>query len=221
MANLGAAENEAAKLGANVISNSYGSSEYSGELSDQTNYFNHPGIAITASAGDGGYGVEFPASSQFVTAVGGTTLNLNANSSYKSETAWSKTGSGCSASITKPSWQVDTGCSKRTVGDVSADADPNTGAAVYDSVRYSGRSGWFQVGGTSLAAPLIGAVYALAGNASTVSQTYGSHPYANTASLHDVTSGSNGTCASAYLCAAISGYDGPTGLGSPSGLGAF
>jgi subtilase family serine protease len=221
MANLGAAENEAAKLGANVISNSYGSSEYSGELSDQTSYFHHPGIAITASAGDGGYGVEFPAASQFVTAVGGTTLSLNTNNSYKSEIAWSKTGSGCSAYITKPSWQVDTGCSKRTVGDVSADADPNTGAAVYDSVRYSGRSGWFQVGGTSLGAPLIGAVYALAGNAGTVSQTYGSHPYANTASLHDVTSGSNGTCISPYLCTAIAGYDAPTGLGSPSGPGAF
>lgn len=218
LANLGAAVNEAAKLGANVISNSYGGSEYSSETSDESTYFNHPGVAITASSGDGGYGVEFPAASQYVTAVGGTTLNLNADNTYSSESAWSGSGSGCSAYIVKPSWQTDTGCAKRTVADVSADADPNTGAAVYDSVRYQGQSGWFQVGGTSLAAPLVGAVYALAGNAGTV--TYGSYPYSHTSSLHDVTSGSNGSCGS-YLCTAGTGYDGPTGLGSPNGTGGF
>ncbi len=219
MANLGAAENEAVKLGANVISNSYGSSEYSGEVSDQSSYFNHPGVMITASAGDGGYGVEFPAASQYVTAVGGTTLNLNSDNTYASESAWSKTGSGCSSYIAKPTWQLDTGCANRTVGDVSADADPNTGAAVYDSVRYQGQAGWFQVGGTSLSSPLIAAVYALAGNASSL--TYGSNAYAHTSSLHDVTVGSNGTCSPSYLCTAQVGYDGPTGLGTPNGLGAF
>jgi subtilase family serine protease len=218
LANLGAAVNEAASLGANVISNSYGGSEYSSETSDQNTYFNHPGIAITASSGDGGYGVEFPAASQYVTAVGGTTLKLNADNTYAGETAWSGSGSGCSAYIAKPSWQTDSGCSRRTVADVSADADPNTGAAVYDSVRYQGQAGWFQVGGTSLAAPLIGAVYALAGNAASV--TYGSYPYAHTSLLHDVSSGSNGSCGS-YLCTAGTGYDGPTGLGSPNGAGGF
>jgi len=219
LANLGAAVNEAARLGANVISNSYGGSEYSSETSDQNTYFNHPGVAITASSGDGGYGVEFPAASQYVTAVGGTTLTLTSSNGYAGETAWSGSGSGCSAYIAKPSWQTDSGCSRRTVADVSADADPNTGAAVYDSVRYQGQAGWFQVGGTSLAAPLVGAVYALAGNAGSV--TYGSYPYSHTSSLHDVTSGSNGSCGGSYLCTAGPGYDGPTGLGSPNGTGGF
>jgi subtilase family serine protease len=218
LANLGAAVNEAAVLGANVISNSYGGSEYSSETNDQNTYYNHPGVAITASSGDGGFGVEFPAASQYVTAVGGTTLRLTAGNVYAGETAWSGAGSGCSAYIAKPSWQKDTGCSTRSVADVSADADPNTGASVYDSVRYQGRAGWFQVGGTSLAAPLVGAVYALAGNAASV--TYGSYPYTHTSSLHDVTSGSNGSCGS-YLCTAGAGYDGPTGLGSPNGTGGF
>ncbi len=219
LADLGAAENEAVALGANVISNSWGAGEYSGETSDETRYFKHPGVVITASSGDGAYGVEFPAASQYVTAVGGTTLNLGANNTYGSETAWADAGSGCSAYEPKPAWQTDTGCSHRTVADVSADADPNTGAAVYDSVNYSGQSGWFQVGGTSLASPLIASVYALTGSAA--SATYGSTPYAHTSSLHDVTSGSNGTCSPAYLCTGGAGYDGPTGLGTPNGLAAF
>jgi subtilase family serine protease len=219
LASLGAAENTAARLGATVISNSYGGSEYSAETSDSQTYFDHPGVAITVSSGDNGYGVEFPAASQYVTAVGGTTLSLNANNTRASETTWSGSGSGCSAYIAKPSWQKDTGCARRTVADVSADADPNTGAAVYDSMRYQGRSGWFQVGGTSLAAPLVAGVYALAGNSSSVS--FGSYPYAHTSSLFDVTSGSNGSCGGSYLCTAVSGFDGPTGLGAPIGIGGF
>jgi subtilase family serine protease len=218
LANLGAAENTAARLGANVISNSYGGNEYSGEVSDSSTYFNHPGVAITVSSGDSGYGVEFPAASQYVTAVGGTTLRLTSGNARSSETAWSSAGSGCSAYIAKPSWQTDGGCSRRTVADVSADADPNTGAAVYDSVRYQGQRGWFQVGGTSLAAPLVAGVYALAGNAGSVN--YGSYPYSHTSSLFDVTSGSNGSCGS-YLCNAGAGFDGPTGLGTPNGTGGF
>src|SRR5579884_1409405 len=153
MSNLGKAENTAVSLGANVVSNSWGGSEYSTEGADSAAYFNHPGVAITVSTGDNGYGVEFPASSQYVTAVGGTTLNLTPAGARGSETAWSGAGSGCSLYIAKPSWQTDTGCAKRSVADVSADADPNTGAAVYDSVSYQGQTGWFQVGGTSLASP--------------------------------------------------------------------
>jgi subtilase family serine protease len=218
LANLGAAENEAAAWGATVISNSYGGGEYSGEVSDQATYFTHPGIAITASSGDGGYGVEFPAAASTVTAVGGTTLKLNSNNTWLSESVWSGAGSGCSAYVAKPSWQADSGCTRRAVADVSADADPNTGAAVYDSVRYQGQSGWFQVGGTSLASPLVAAVYALAGNASSID---GSYPYSQASSLHDVTTGSNGSCGGSYLCTAKPGYDGPTGLGSPNGTGGF
>ena len=101
---------------------------------------------------------------------------------------------------------------------MSADADPNTGVAVYDSYSYQGYSGWLVFGGTSVASPITASVYALAGNAATV--TYGSYPYSNTTSLNDVTSGSNGNC-STDLCNATTGWDGPTGLGTPNGTGAF
>jgi subtilase family serine protease len=217
-ANLSTAVDEAASLGANEISNSYGGSEYSNEVSDQSHY-NHPGIAVTASSGDGGYGVEFPAASQYLTAVGGTTLTRDSSARGWGETAWSSAGSGCSAYIPKPSWQTDTGCSRRTVADVSADADPNTGVSVYDSYAYKGQSGWLVFGGTSVASPIIASVYALAQNSGSV--TYGSYPYTHTSSLYDVTSGSNGSCGGSYLCTAGPGYDGPTGLGTPNGSGGF
>ncbi|HZQ15610.1 MAG TPA: hypothetical protein VFA82_02440 [Gaiellaceae bacterium] len=212
------AENEAVALGANVVSNSWGGGEYSGETSDSSTYFNHPGVMITVSSGDSGYGVEYPAASRYVTAVGGTSLHLSGGV-WSSESAWSGAGSGCSAYESKPSWQHDSSCSRRTVADVSADADPNTGAAILDSTPYNGGTGWYQVGGTSLASPLVAAVYALTGTAS--SGTYASTPYANAGSLHDITSGGNGSCGGSYLCTALSGYDGPTGLGSPNGLAGF
>lgn len=218
--NLMAAVDQALAKGATVISNSYGSGEFSGETS-YDGHFNHQGIVITFSAGDSGYGAEYPAASRYVTAVGGTTLNVNGNNTYGSESAWSGTGSGCSAYELKPSWQSDSLCANRTVADASADADPNTGAAVYDSVRYQGRSGWFKVGGTSLSSPLVAATYALAGGVA--SGVWGnSLPYsASSASLHDIISGSNGACGGSYLCTAMAGYDGPTGLGTPSGTGGF
>jgi subtilase family serine protease len=211
--NLATAENTAAALGATEISNSYGGGEFSGETGYDS-YYNHPGIAITVSSGDGGYGVEFPAASQYVTAVGGTSLTAAGNTRGWSETAWSGAGSGCSAYETKPSWQKD-GCGGRTVADVSAVADPATGVAVYDTYN---TSGWLVFGGTSVASPIIASVYALAGNASTVN--YGSYPYGHTSALNDVTSGSNGSCGT-YLCNAQTGYDGPTGLGTPSTAGGF
>ena len=217
-ADLGTAVDEAVSQGANVVSNSYGGGEYSGETALDTAYYKHPGVVITASAGDSGYGVEYPAASPYVTAVGGTTLQLNSNNTWKSESAWSGSGSGCSAYEPKPSWQTDSGCSKRMVADVSADADPNTGAAIYDSVGASGDAAWYQVGGTSLSAPLVGAVYALTGSTDV---NYGSTPYAHASSLHDVVLGTNGSCSTAYLCYAVAGYDGPTGLGTPNGTAAF
>lgn len=216
-ADLNAAEDYAVAH-ANVVSNSWGGSESSGETSYDS-HFNHIGTPITFSSGDSGYGVEYPAASQYVTAVGGTTLKLNSNNTWSSETVWSGAGSGCSAYEPKPSWQTDSGCIRRTVADVAADADPNTGAAVYDTVRYQGRSGWFQVGGTSLSSPLIAAVYALAGNAA--STVDGSYPYGHTSSLRDVTSGSNGSCSGSYLCTGKPGYDGPTGNGTPNNTTAF
>jgi subtilase family serine protease len=215
-ANLVAAVDRAATMGANVISNSYGGNEYSGEVNDQSHY-NHSGIAVTVSSGDNGYGVEFPAASQYVTAVGGTSLNRSSGTRGWTETVWNGAGSGCSAYMPKPSWQTDAGCARRTVADVSAVADPNTGVAVYDTYRLH-PGGWLVFGGTSVAAPLIGAVYALAGNASSL--TYGSWSYSHTSSLYDVVSGQNGNCGT-YLCKAVTGFDGPTGNGTPNGVGAF
>jgi subtilase family serine protease len=218
LTNLGAAVNTAASLGANAISNSYGANESSSDATYDLSFFNHPGIAITAASGDNGYRVEYPAASRFVTAVGGTSLIRAANARGWSETAWSAAGSGCSAFDTKPSWQTDSGCSNRTVADVSAVADPNTGVSIYDSYSGQGQSGWMVFGGTSVASPITAGVYALAGNAATVA--YGSYPYSHTGSLNDVTTGSNSSCGT-YLCDTQAGYDGPTGLGTPNGTGAF
>jgi subtilase family serine protease len=222
-ANLGAAVDRAALMSANTISNSYGGGEFSVEgTSTYNGHFNHPGIAITVSSGDSGYGVEFPAASQYVTAVGGTHLVRDGSTRGWSETVWSGAGSGCSAYIPKPSWQLDANCSRRTVADVAAVADPGTGVAVYDTY---GSGGWLVFGGTSVAAPIIAGVYALAANAGSI--TYGSYSYSHTGSLFDVTSGSNGNCvhgkrtAGAYLCKGVAGYDGPTGNGTPNGTGGF
>jgi hypothetical protein len=220
------AENEAVVLGGTEISNSWGGSEFSGMTAYET-YFNHPGIPTTASTGDDSYaaGVSYPASSAFVTAVGGTALVAAANTRGWSETAWGNTpgdggtGSGCSVYITKPVWQTDTGCLKRMTSDVSANADPNTAVFTYDTYQ---SSGWGRVGGTSESAPVIASVYAIAGNGATVA--YGSFPYSHTLSLYDIVSGTNGPCTSdpSYFCTAGVGYDGPTGLGTPNGAtGAF
>jgi hypothetical protein len=116
------------------------------------------------------------------------------------------------------SGQTDSGCSKRTVADVSAVADPNTGVAVYDSYG-SGGANWFVFGGTSVASPIIASTYALGGNTAAASSP--SSLYSKSASLFDVTSGNNGSCSGSYLCTATVGYDGPTGLGTPNGTGAF
>jgi subtilase family serine protease len=218
MTDLGTGVNAAVALGANAVSNSYGGGESASDTStyDPT-YFHHPGVMITVSAGDSGYGVQYPAASQYVTAVGGTSLSKSSNARGWTETVWNGSGSGCSAYDPKPSWQTDTGCAKRSVADVSAVADPNTGVSVYWTTKGSG--GWLVFGGTSVASPIIAAVYALAGN--DASLNYGSNPYAHTSSLNDVTSGSNGSCGGSYLCTAGTGYDGPTGLGTPNGTGAF
>ncbi|MBR7827873.1 peptidase S8 [Actinospica sp. MGRD01-02] len=221
-ANLGTAVNEAVALGANVVSNSYGGSESSGETSYDT-YYHHSGVIITASTGDSGYGVEYPAASQYVVAVGGTSLSTSTTASRGwTETAWADAGSGCSKYETKLTGQslVTTGCSKRAVADVSAVADPNTGVAVYDSTSYDGYVGWLQFGGTSVSSPLIAGVFALAGNESSVSNNT-LYNYVGTAYLNDVTSGSNGSCSVSELCTATTGWDGPTGLGTPEGITAF
>ncbi len=214
LGNLLTAENTAAALAASVISNSWGANEFSSETFYDS-YFHH-GIPITASTGDSGYGVSWPAASPYVTAVGGTSLVTSTNARGWSEAAWSGAGSGCSAFEAKPSWQTDPGCARRMVADVSAVANPSTGVAVYDSYN---EPGWLVFGGTSVAAPIVASVYALAGNGAAIATP--SYAYAHRSALFDVTSGSNGNCGGSYLCTAFTGYDGPTGLGTPNGLGAF
>ncbi|WP_456152137.1 putative Ig domain-containing protein [Kitasatospora acidiphila] len=222
MSDLGTAVNQAVAQGAKFVSNSYGGSEDSTDTSSDSQYFNHPGVAITVSAGDSAYGAEYPAASQYVTSVGGTALTRDSSARGWSESVWSTsstegTGSGCSAYDPKPSWQTDSGCAKRTISDVSAVADPATGVAVYQTY---GGSGWNVYGGTSASSPIIASVYADAGTPGSGDYP-AKYPYAHTSALNDVTSGSNGTCSPSYLCTAGPGYDGPTGLGTPNGTAAF
>jgi hypothetical protein len=222
-ANLGTAVNQAVAQGAIAVSNSYGGPESSSDPTVGATYYQHPGVAITVSSGDEGYGVEFPASSPFVTSVGGTSLKRStSNARGWTETTWSTSategaGSGCSKFETKPSFQTDTGCTRRTVADVSAVADPATGVAVYDQF---GSGGWTVFGGTSVSSPIIASIYALASPPAAGVYPV-QYPYADPGALFDVTSGSNGTCSPAYLCTAEVGYDGPTGLGTPNGVAAF
>jgi subtilase family serine protease len=223
------AENTAAKLGATVISNSWGNTETSGDTGLDQSYFNHPGVAIVASTGDEGYagGVLWPASSPNVVAVGGTTLLLSKNDKkYSSEVAWDGSGSGCSAVEARPSWQPSLpGCpNNRTVSDISVDADPNTGVAIYDSTQCSdGASCWFEMGGTSVSAPIVAGMFAVAGTLPPSATQAASILYQNATKKNsrDIITGSNGECGFTYLCNAVAGYDGPTGLGSPRGLDIF
>ena len=218
--NLGTAVNTAANWpGVVAISNSYGST---GDAADSTygTYYNHPGIAVTASTGDNGYqGGSYPASSTYVTAVGGTSL-FAASSTARgwTESVWSGAGSGCSTYNTalRAASGSDTGCPNRAMADVSAAADPsNGGLAVYYPTSKSS-STWGQFGGTSESSPIIASVYALAGGGYS-----NATPYAHPSSLNDITSGSNGSCPTTQWCTARSGWDGPTGLGTPNGTGAF
>ncbi|GAA3584239.1 putative Ig domain-containing protein [Kribbella ginsengisoli] len=222
-----AAVKTAEKLGAKFVSLSWGGPE-SGNLPElDKQYFNTNGIVYAASTGDYDYeaGTSYPASSAATTAIGGTTLTKTDSGRGWSETVWNNepghgTGSGCSAEITKPTWQAvipAATCPKRAIADVSAVADPATGVAVYQT---TGGNGWAVYGGTSAAAPIIAATYALAGDPSPTSQP-ASYPYAGTADLNDVVEGNNGECKPAPLCTAQPGWDGPTGLGTPNGLGSL
>ena len=220
MADLAASVDSAVALGATEVSNSYGGTETNGIQAYEADY-SHPGVAILASSGDSGYGIpDVPAVYSTVTAVGGTTLTPATNTRGWSETAWSGASSGCSAWINKPSWQTDNHCPGRMVADVSADADPSTGPAIYDTS--DGDGGWLIVGGTSASSPFIAGVIALAGNPAAFPNA--SYLYRHTNSLNDIIGGSNAefqTCGTDYMCNALKGYDGPTGLGTPNGIAAF
>jgi subtilase family serine protease len=238
--NLGAAENRAASLGATAISNSYAGGE-SIFSSFFDSYYNHPGVAITAASGDSGYASAYPASSPHVIAVGGTTLNLDPTKRTRtSESAWSGGGSWCSDVFGQPAWQNGlvtsdpSGfvCANRVVADVSAVADPATGVSVYDSYGSTGANNWYQFGGTSVSTPLIAALFSQVGDATGKS----AYPYpaqwlyTHRSSLFDVTTGTNANATNtcwpnsgdpSYLCHAQTGFDAPTGLGTPNGTAGF
>jgi hypothetical protein len=210
---LDAAEATAVSLGAHVISNSWGCP--GSNQCDDVSKFDTAGVIYLASAGDGGYGTQAPAAFGSVVSAGGTVL-LKQGSVY-SEDAWNGTGSGCATGIAKPSWQHDTGCTYRTMNDVSAVAE---NAAEY--IKQYG--GWVTVSGTSISSPLLGGVFGLAGNASSLhfaKKFWTLKARVRKHALHDITVGKNGTCSPSYLCAAGPGYDGPTGWGTPNGIKAF
>ncbi|HEY1914645.1 MAG TPA: S53 family peptidase [Streptosporangiaceae bacterium] len=222
VSDLAASEVTAAKLGADVISNSYGLDEFGGMQHYYADY--HPaGTAVVASSGDLGFtAAQFPAVAPHVTAVGGTSLYAAGNRRGWVEHAWSGASSGCSAYVPKPVYQdaVSPHCTMRTVADVSSVADPDTGLALYDTTPnpYGIKPGWIEVGGTSAASPFIAGVIGLAANGSAFRTGW---LYSHPQDLNDVTVGSNGFCGGDYLCTAKKGYDGPTGMGTPDGIGAF
>jgi len=190
MDDLGAGVDTAASLGARVISNSYYATEWSAEGAEDVHY-RHPGVAMTVSAGDLGR-TSYPAASQLVTAVGGTSLSRGATG--WTESAWKYGGHGCSSYIRRPAWQDSTRCRSRSAVDVSAVADPQTGVTMFESQA----GGWLVAGGTSVGAPLIAAAYALSGNPQGPA-----YAYAHRSGFRALTS---------------LGYDPSTGLGSPEGL---
>lgn len=216
---LQTAEAEAVKLGAHIISNSWICYSYSCTVDPK--YFDKPGVEYLAGSGDSGYGYAGPPMSlATVVAVGGTSLSKT--SSGYNETVWGGAGSGCTQQVKKPKWQHDPSCSNRTTADVSAVA---SSVAEYDSFS---AGGWFSVGGTSVATPLISGVYALAGNAKSqhgAKELWMLSNKKRNASLHYISSGNNGTCGGSYLCTAgtkqFKTYSGPAGWGTPNGIGAF
>jgi subtilase family serine protease len=189
---LGAAVDTAATMGAAAISNSYYAAEWSGESTEDVHY-RHPGTAITVSSGDQSAPF-YPAASQYVTAVGGTTLSGNAGAWH--ESPWAYSGQGCSAYVARPAWQRSV-CKSRATVDVAAVADPQTGVSMYDSLA----GGWLVAGGTSIGAPLIASAYALSGNPAGPA-----YSYSHKDQFNDISA---------------SGFDLATGLGSPNGVGGF
>ncbi|KWE82195.1 peptidase S8/S53 subtilisin kexin sedolisin [Burkholderia ubonensis] len=222
---LMAAVDVAVQRGASVVSMSFGGNEFSGE-SGFDGHFGAPGVTFVASSGDSGTGTEYPAASPYVVAVGGTTLSTDRYGNYVGEAAWSGSGGGVSSGEAEPAgqsaWPIPV-AGKRGVPDVSYDANPSSGFAVYDSVTYQGQSGWFQVGGTSAGAPQWSALVAIANSlraaagkarlSGTYDALYAAGKAAYGSNYHDVTTGANGSCGA--ICTAAGGYDYVTGLGSP------
>ncbi len=216
--------------GVSTVSMSWGTGEFSGETSydsDFTTPAGHAGVAFVASAGDSGSGdgAEWPAAAGGVLSVGGTTLSATAAGTYESETGWADGGGGASRYEGEPTYQkAAQSTGYRTTPDVSYDANPNTGVAVYDSLSDGGTSGWLEFGGTSAGAPQWAALVALAdqgraaaGSAALAGATnllptlYSLYGSTYSTDFHDVTSGSTGRVS------AGTGYDEVSGIGTPKG----
>jgi subtilase family serine protease len=217
----------AVKNGASAVSMSWTVGEFSGETSMDKNFVSND-VTFLAASGDDGTGAAYPAASPDVIGIGATSLYLNANGSYQSETAWSGSGGGLSAFEREPSFQAQFGIPDdsrgyRGVPDVSYNGNPGTGYAVYDSLGVSGYAGWFQVGGTSAGTPQWAALIAIANSmraaarkanlSSTDTTLYSLAKTAMSSDFRAVTQGTNGTCGT--LCTASAGYDYLTGLGTP------
>ena len=227
MSDLGTAVNEAVTLGAKFVDFGYGEPEAqvgAAEQTDDTDYFNHPGVVITAPSGDKGYGVDYPAASPDVIAVGGTVLTAdNGVARGWDESMWPDSGSGCSAYEQQPAWQTSAGltsiCQGRVLNDISAVA---SNVAYYDTPD---ETGWSDGSGTEISAAVVAAAFALAGTPATDAYP-AQYLYTNAQGLYDITTGSqgvtsNGTCAVTAECTVGVGYDGPTGLGTPNGVSAM
>ncbi|WP_344314406.1 hypothetical protein [Fodinicola feengrottensis] len=208
----------------------------------------HKGMAVVASSGDGGYAGNtqiWPQQLPWVTSAGGTTLTTTDGGQTFTQKAWGGTftnsqgttsfvgaGSGCATNLAAAVGQsaaASANCAgHRATSDVSADADPYTGVSVYDTYTPDSGTGggWLTVGGTSAASPFIAALYTRGGALSSVEgpNTMYSAP---AGSITDIVGGSNAqngaTDCSAHvaLCTGVAGWDGPTGVGAPHGLGAF
>lgn len=222
MDDLGEATRTAVRLGAHVVNHSYGADEFNGILDLGRDYYTHPGVPMVASSGDDGFTTaSYPASLATSIAVGGTSLTRTGTGSTTTwgETVWNGSGSGCSAWVAKPTWQKDRHCPMRTVADVAAVADPETGMAFYDTFGLDTDAGWLVGGGTSQSAPLVAGWMALTGRSATVNDAR--RLFASRTGLFDVTKGTNVVerdCGGDYLCTATKGYDAPTGVGTPRGL---
>jgi len=217
----------AVRNGASVVSMSWTVSEFSSE-SRQDNHFVSTGVTFLAASGDNGTGVAYPASSPDVVGVGGTSLSIDANGNYLSEAAWSGSGGGLSTREVEPLFQSLFGIPNDVRGyrgtpDVSYNASPATGFAVYDSVALSGASGWFCVGGTSAGSPQWAALLAISNSmrvanrkarlSGTNTLLYSLSKQSSAANFHPITAGTNGACGA--LCTASAGYDYVTGIGTP------
>lgn len=219
-ADMFAAVQKAATLpGVRQISMSWGGSEFSGEVAYDA-YMAATGIVYFASSGDNGGVKSYPAISPNVVGVGGTCLKLDNSGNYISETAWSGSGGGLSTYEPFPTFQSMVQSivgSKRGSPDISFVADPYTGCAVYDSTPYSGYSGWMVFGGTSLAAPCVAGITNLSGTFRSCSAAQNTRFYNGLGGIgfRDIVSGKAGTFS------AKTGWDYPTGLGSPIGLSAY